>query len=485
MSWLKRLFKSNTRSYEIAKPSRHWDNHFLTADNSDADSLIGDSLQKARNKVRYEVRNNSYAKGIIQSFANDIVGTGPVLQLKTANEAFNTEVERRWADWGDYSDISGRQTMADMLQLAVMQCCEAGEAVWTFGTNPDALRGMPALGLLMFEPDQIETPWGFINNPKVINGILVDDFGRPVEYYVLKEHPGKANAAGLGIEYNTISAKQIIHLTKIDRPGQTRGMPWLTPAAPLFAWLRSYTQAVILAAQKAAQISAVIHSDSPVGGAAAAEEFETIPIEADSMLTLPQGWQMSQFKAEQPVQTYEMFKREILSEMARCICMPSNVAAADSSRHNYASGRLDWQVYFRHISVIRNWMTKRMLNRVFAMWFQEALLLPNYIGAGVERVEPSQIEWYWPGNEHVDPQKEANAQQTRLSTFTTSLAAEYARQGKDWRKELEQIALEQAFLKENGIKTEPIPSEPNPDMEIDDEKNTKDDQRRLSRLRVS
>ena len=481
MNWLRRLIKAATRTYDIAQPSRHWDVHFSTADNSDADSLISESLQKARARCRYEVRNNSYAKGIIQSFANDIIGTGPTLQLKTPNEAFNAEVERRWGDWGDACDLSGRQTLEDMLQLAIMQGCEAGEAIFTYGRNPAAQKGMPSLGLMMFEPDLIDTPWGFNNDPKVIMGVRVDDYGRPVEYYVLKDHPGKSNAGGLGMDYTTLKAEQVLHLLKVERPGQTRGMPWLTPAIPLFAFMRQYTLAVIQAAKNAANFSAVMQSDAPVGGAAAAEEFETLDIESGSMLTLPQGWQMSQLKAEQPVQTYEMFKREILSEIARCICMTSNVAAADSSRHNYASGRLDWQVYFRHICVIRNWMTKRILNPILNLWLQEAMLMDNYITTGIERIEPSMIEWYWPGIEHVDPQKEANAQQTRLSAFTTSLSAEYARQGKDWRKELEQIAIEQQYLKDKGIKTEPIPTT----EKIDDEEDDKTEDRRLSRIRVS
>ena len=50
--------------------------------------------------------------------------------------------------------------------------------------------------------------------------------------------------------------------------------------------------------------------------------------------------------------------------------------------------------------------------------------------------------------------KEANAQAIRLQSRTTSLAAEYARQGKDWETELEQIAKEQKLMKQLGIAPE-------------------------------
>ena len=49
--------------------------------------------------------------------------------------------------------------------------------------------------------------------------------------------------------------------------------------------------------------------------------------------------------------------------------------------------------------------------------------------------------------------KEASAQATRLSSLTTTLAAEYARQGKDWEVELRQLAREQNLKKELGLKS--------------------------------
>ena len=59
--------------------------------------------------------------------------------------------------------------------------------------------------------------------------------------------------------------------------------------------------------------------------------------------------------------------------------------------------------------------------------------------------------WFWDGHEHVDPSKEATAQEKRLNNRTTTLASEYARQGKDWETELRQIAKERRLMKDLGI----------------------------------
>jgi capsid protein len=53
--------------------------------------------------------------------------------------------------------------------------------------------------------------------------------------------------------------------------------------------------------------------------------------------------------------------------------------------------------------------------------------------------------------EHVDPYKEANAQKLRLASNTTTLAYEYARQGRDWEEELHQIAREKTLMRELGL----------------------------------
>ena len=76
--------------------------------------------------------------------------------------------------------------------------------------------------------------------------------------------------------------------------------------------------------------------------------------------------------------------------------------------------------------------------------------------------------WFWDGHEHVDPLKEATypptrrvasrsevatsgAQEKRLANNTTTLAAEYAKQGKDWETELRQRAKEKKLMDELGI----------------------------------
>ena len=224
------------------------------------------------------------------------------------------------------------------------------------------------------------------------------------------------------------------------------------PALPLFAQLRRFTLAMLAAAETAADFAGILYTDAPANGEAdAAEPFEPIELEKRALLTMPGGWKMSQLEAEQPATTYAEFKHEILNEIARCLNMPFNVAAGNSSGYNYASGRLDHQTYFKAIRVEQAHLECVVLDRILAAWFDEAVLISGLLPAGLGPIGGWPHQWFWDGHEHVDPAKEATAQATRLANHTTTLADEYARRGQDWEAQLRQRAKELALMSELGL----------------------------------
>ncbi|MFN7022310.1 MAG: phage portal protein, partial [Phycisphaerales bacterium] len=75
---------------------RHWAN----ADGLSADAAASPEVRRTlRNRARYETANNAYAKGIVLTLANDVVGTGPRLQLLTEDDDANERIEQAFAAW--------------------------------------------------------------------------------------------------------------------------------------------------------------------------------------------------------------------------------------------------------------------------------------------------------------------------------------------------------------------------------------------------
>jgi lambda family phage portal protein len=468
---------------------RHWAN----ADHLSANAAANPEVRRIlRSRARYEVANNSYARGIVLTLANDVVGTGPRLQMLLGDgvdAGMNQTIEREFAAWAKVVDLPGK------LRTMRMARAQDGETFAVLFDN-EAVESPVRLDLKLIEADQVTTPDRLPDRTQAVDGIVFDAFGNPIEYHVLKGHPGDGSG-GFGREYDRIAAEAMIHWFRTDRPGQRRGLPDILPALPLFAQLRRYTLAVIAAAESAANIAIFMKTTAPPGGEAAeVDAGVTMDFEPNMAVFGPEGWEPMQIRAEQPATTYGEFKHEILNEIARCLNMPFNIACGNSSGYNYASGRLDHQTYYKSIRVEQAQIETLILDRILAAWLAEAVRVfgwrhvgdnaTRYSDAAYARAKQKALgpkapndfphQWFWDGHEHVDPAKEASAQAQRLASHTTTLATEYARQGKDWETELRQRAKETALMKELGLapaQAQPIAS---PTKQDDTEEKDEDDE---------
>lgn len=386
--------------YDAAQTTDLNSNHWAQADALSPKAANSQAVRSVlRKRSRYECHeSNSLAKGICLTLANDTIGKMPLLQVLTDDPDLNQLIEAEFHRWA--------RTIRLGAKLRTMRLAKVvdGEA-FALMVNNDSLDGV-TLDLKLLEADQVANPLATILQPEEVDGIRLDGFDNPDEYFILTNHPGDTfNTDPISGQW--LPARLVFHWFREDRPGQKRGIPEITSALPLFAQLRRYTLAVISAAETAAEFAAVLQSDSaPLDSSEIAdiEAMDAIDIERNVMMTLPMGWKIGQIKAEQPTTTYEQFRNAIINEMARCLNMPFNIAAGNSAGYNYSSGRLDHQVYHRALDVERSDLECCILDRLFSQWQSEASLVLD--GIPIEAVP---IRWAWPAHRHVDPAKEAKA----------------------------------------------------------------------------
>ena len=300
---------------------RHWAN----TDGLSANAANSAEVRRVlRNRARYETANNSYARGIVLTLAHDVVGTGPRLQMLTADAEANRRIEIEFSRWAKAVGL------AALLRTMRMARATDGEAFAVLTSN-QRLATAIQLDLRLVEADQVCTPDLDARSANSVDGIVFDSAGNPVEYHILKRHPGES-ASGLNRDYDRLPASSVVHWFRCDRPGMARGIPDIMPALPLFAQLRRFTLAVLAAAETAADFAGILYTDAPANGEAdAAEPFEPIELEKRALVTMPGGWKMSQMQAEQPATTYAEFKHELLNEIARCLNMPFKVGVRETS----------------------------------------------------------------------------------------------------------------------------------------------------------
>ena len=102
------------------------------------------------------------------------------------------------------------------------------------------------LQLQMLEADFLDQArtMGLVNG-HVMEGVQFDEMGRRVAYWLFSYHPGGVlilNPRG-GIVSQPVPADQIMHVYRVLRPGQVRGVPWLAPVMMALRDLDDYCDA--------------------------------------------------------------------------------------------------------------------------------------------------------------------------------------------------------------------------------------------------
>lgn len=440
--------------YDAAQTTDENSKHWLAADALSAKMAnSADVRATLRSRARYERDNSSYLKGMVKTFANEVICTGPRLQLALDQEKWNRIVERRWIEW---SLLTG---YAPKLRTVAEERLIGGEMFGLLSNNP--VNGCPVqLNVQLVEGEQVTTPYPTYGDPTAVDGIRFDRFGNPREYDFLPYHPGGPGeffSSMWNVTPIVYPAHMVLHWFRLERAGQARGIPDVTPALPLIAQLRRYTLAVLMAAELAASFAAIIKTDYPPNTDAPPEvdPFEVADIVRGMFQMLPAGTSMQQFKAEQPVTGYGEFVDKILKETCRCLEMPYGTATGDSSQYNYSSGRLDVQSWQRKVKIERSWHNAQN-DRVFNAWAREAQAISGYLPRGLGDPATWRRQWFYDGFEHVDPSKESTATDMALRNLSESLESFYAAKGQDWVEQLNQIAREVELCKKLGI---PHPTE--------------------------
>jgi lambda family phage portal protein len=437
----------------VARPIRaRYDNAKMTDENAnlwkDVDSLSAamannPSVRKIlRERARYEISNNPYAKGIVHAVANETVG--PEVQIQLGDSTIAEQAEKDFSAWAEAVGFWAKVRTMRKAKIS------DGEVFAMMVTNPRTDHDIK-LDLRIIECDQIESWATNVNREDEIDGIRFDDYGNPVEYRLLTHHPGDYRSLPYKGAGEWIKRKHMIHYFTADRPGQVRGVTELAPALNLFGQLRKYTVSVLECASRAAEITLVMETNLVPDQVAAelADPVTVMDIQRNQIMSIPEGWGAKGFKAEQPTNTYKDFKYEIVNEIARTLNIPYAIAAGNSAGYNYASGRLDIQAFDRAVDIERADLRMEVLDRVYAAWLREYAARKSLTKEVAQSLRDHR--WLFIKRGHVDPNKEANAVDTRLGNLSLTYAELYADEGKDWKREYRQAITERIDMEREWI----------------------------------
>jgi capsid protein len=387
-------------------------------------------------RCTYEISTNDTISGMVSTHATDICGPGgPNWQIYPRRPIGDSEAERKefagyiaeaedvLSEWFERCDLNGELSGAEILHLGVQQQWATGNAFQQIvngtpdGANPISIR------LHSIHAERIlKVPYVTVEQQKYCLGISRSETGRRTGYLVME--PNELGTFGFGKNAKSIPASQMLHHFRTEEPGQIAGVPWLAASLQTIGDIRQFDQATMKAAQLAANLALVfqdLHESTPLVKGSGSSP---IKIGLAQIMQAPKGKEVKQIDPKHPASNYTEFRNERWRDVGRSVNMPLMIARLDSKDHSYASARMDRQLYWRSLEREQFAIEKR-LTPVLMSVLQEAELrklirrrpVAVKVG-GLFQVPP-----------HVDPQKEANARATDLSTMSKALIDIWAEQG--------------------------------------------------------
>lgn len=372
----------------------------------DANAEILHNLSDIRNRSRDLRRNNAFALAAIESIIDNSVGYGIKPKFETTKKSLKKRYSMLWKEHCESTaiDWDGKHNIYGLQALWFGSMAESGE-VLIRRRHLGSKSGKPlAFQLQTLESDYLDSSRdqdGTLNGGKlIIGGVQFGaSSGQAEGYWLFDQHPGAA--VGMkSFQSKFIPAADILHVFRVDRPGQVRGVPWSSAVVMRLRNLDEAQDSFLTSAKIASCFSVFV--TGPETDAADKSKLELadrvspggihlVPTDSDISFGTPGA-----FPAQKDFSWIE------LHAIAAGFQVPYEVFG-DLTGVNFSSGRMGWQNYQRRIE---RWQWQTFIPGALdgvAAWFNEAAELSGKIS---EIIKPG---WVPPRRLMVNPKEEIAA----------------------------------------------------------------------------
>jgi lambda family phage portal protein len=473
--WFKRKAEvRRVRQFQAAQYDRLVSDWVTSTNSLDADLRKG--LKTMRQRSRDLAQNNDYVRNALRVIENNVIGQGITMQASVRmrrggrmDDTTNSAIEAAWDRWkrARHCHVAGLLSFSDIERLAIRSVAESGEVFVRMVRQQFGGSRVP-LGLEIIEADRLDvdlTEMAKGTGNEIRMGVERDQWGRPVAYHFRAQHPGDYPLAVSGtLDTRTVRvpADQVIHLYRQERPGQTRGFPWIASAIMRMHHLNGYTEAEVIAARaEACRMGFITSPEDDAMQDGTQDDQPVTTFEPGKIERLLPGETYTESKPTRPGGQYEPFVRAMLRSMAAGIGVSYATLSRDYSESNYSSSRLSLLDDRDQWRVLQSWMIECFHRRVFEEWLDLAVLSGDLQLAQYEtNPEPFRaVRWIPRGWQWVDPAKEMAAYKDAVRCGFTTLSDVVASQGGDLEDLMQQRRRELDMAEQLGIVLDTDPHE--------------------------
>lgn len=258
------------RYYEAAQSSTRRPRR---GNNASADAVMDRARGRLREYGRWLDENHDLAVGVLDDLVTNTVGTGagvePMAKFSNGDAAtdLNRQISELWAEFWEYPEITGELPGTEVERLTCRSWLRDGEV---FGqhvtTNLAPFRSRVPYALEMLESDYV--PYDMIDaNRRVVHGVEKDGWGRPLAYWVYRNHPGSTIPYTSSSDVIRKPADKVMHIKFVRRFGQTRGASIFHSVLTRLDDIKDYEESERIAARVAAAFTAYVKRDGALADA--------------------------------------------------------------------------------------------------------------------------------------------------------------------------------------------------------------------------
>jgi lambda family phage portal protein len=452
---------------------------------SNIDSSVRFNLRKIRDRCREQARNNDYARRYLQLLVTNVVGQNGIrVQSKAREEdgsldiAGNAKIESEWKNWCRKGNctIDGKISFLDAQKLFIETLARDGEVLIRHITSNNPV---DPYRIQFLDADYLDEEENMLlnNNQEIIMGVKLDQYKKPVSYFLFKDHPHNAYFSKKDRTHIEIPADDIIHAYMPERAEQTRGLPFMTTALSRLKMLDGYEEAELVAARVAASKMGFFtspHGDGYVGEDTENDYTPIMTAEAGTFEQLPEGMSFQTFDPQHPTSGFDSFHKAVLRGIASGLGVSYVSLANNLEGVNYSSirqGTLEERDNYR---ILQQFMIDHFIEPVFRTWLSRSINFKDNFGLPqakydkfANNVAYVPRSWGW-----IDPVKEVKANVEGLQAGVVTMQDIQANYGRDVEELFEQHQREDGLADQYGVKTayQPFGANKAPiDPEIDGE----------------
>jgi lambda family phage portal protein len=439
-------------------------------------------LKELRARSRDLVRNSPIASGAIETQVTHVVGSGLSLQSKIDAERLGMEdeeasewqsnTERLFTMWAEseFADAFDQQNFYELQDLAFRSRLESGDSfVVLAGVNrPD----WPfTIALQIIEADRISNPNLAGDTEQMTAGIEKNASGQPIAVHIADRHPGRGIPTSkmkwqrIAI-YGNSGRRNVIHLMRKLRPGQTRGVPELAPIIEQLKQLSRYSEAEVDAAVNSAVFALFakmdpdtftdVFDDTAQQAVLDSAKRWDGTIKSGAVVNLLPGESIENPVQNRPNPNFDPFVSAVMRQIGIGLNIPYEVL----SKHfqsSYSAARAALLDAWRTFRVRREWLAAKLCQPVYEEWLADAVATglvaaPGFFADPMIRKAWSGAKWNGDGPGSIDPEKEARAARERMDIGLTTLAEEIVGyDGGDWETKHRQQVEEKEARIEGGL----------------------------------